>query len=382
MQVVWFAEIKWDYLRTRKQQLIERRPRDVDIVFFEPFVRGRENHYQLRDADSVRVATVPFIKSAPGGPARFLLDRALVRRGVDAAAVRRVRGHLRAAGVARSECVFVISNVYAIGVAAALAPRALVYDCNDAHAEFPGMPAWTADYQRRTFCRADTVIVSSRGLIDAARTARGSDADIHLVGNGVDFALFNDPALTPPEIPPETVRVGYVGAIAPWFDFGLVAALAAKHPEWQIVLVGPVLAGAESDAAALAAHRNVVLSGAIAHADVPAVLRRFTVGMIPFRHTPLTAGVNPNKLYEYLAAGLPTVATPFSPDVSAQPDVVALADGVEAFSASCRALTEARRDPARRAAVSARAAAIAREHDWDVIARRFWECVAMGAGSR
>jgi glycosyltransferase involved in cell wall biosynthesis len=258
----------------------------------------------------------------------------------------------------------------------------VVYDCNDAHAEFPGMPAWTADYQRRTFRRADAVIVSSQGLVAAAEDARGSREGVYLVGNGVDFALFHDPAAVPVAIPADTVRVGYVGAIAPWFDFELVTALAERHPAWQFVLVGPVLAGAEHDVAALAARPNVVVSGAIAHADVPAVLRRFTVGMIPFRRTPLTAGVNPNKLYEYLAAGLPAVATPFSPDVVAQDGLVALADDVDAFAAHCRALSAARCDPARNRAIAERAAATAREHDWDAIARRFWAHVAQCARSR
>ena len=56
MQVVWFAEIKWDYLRTRKHQLIRRRPRGVEVVYFEPYARGRENRYALRDEEGVRVA--------------------------------------------------------------------------------------------------------------------------------------------------------------------------------------------------------------------------------------------------------------------------------------------------------------------------------------
>ena len=69
MNVVWFAEIKWDYLRTRKQHLVLRRPQGVDVVFFEPYVRGRENRYDLRSVDGIHAATIPLVKSIPGrGP--------------------------------------------------------------------------------------------------------------------------------------------------------------------------------------------------------------------------------------------------------------------------------------------------------------------------
>ena len=103
--------------------------------------------------------------------------------------------------------------------------------------------------------------------------------------------------------------------------------------------------------------------------------------MIPFRRTALTAGVNPNKLYEYLAAGLPVVATPFSADVGAVPGVIALAEDAESFAAACAELTDGRRDARRAQAVGERAAEIARAHDWGTIAASFWSHIG-NASSR
>lgn len=372
MNVIWLAEIKWDYLRTRKQQLIQRRPRGVDVVYLEPYVRGRSNPSRLRDVSGVRVATIPFLKSVPAGPLRALLELPAARRVVDGSALRRARARLRDAGVDPAESTCVVSNVFAVHVAAALGPRVLVYDCNDAHADFPGLPGWARRYQDETLRRADMVIASSRGLLPMIEQARGSLDGVHQVGNGVDFKLFHDGAPEPSAIPSGVVRVGYVGAIAPWFDFELVEAMVASHPAWQFVIAGPVLAGARAGLASLARHANVAVGGAVAHEEVPALLRRFTVGMIPFRRTALTAGVNPNKLYEYLAAGLPTVATPFSADVAAVPGVIALAEDADSFAAACAELTDGRRDPRRTRAVDERAAEIARAHDWDTIAASFW----------
>lgn len=385
MNVVWFAEIKWEYLRTRKQQLVLRRPHGVDVVFFEPYVRGRENRYDLHAVDGIRVATIPFIKSIPGrGALRALLDRAPARRAVDMFATARVRGHLDAAGVRAEDSVFVISNIYALHVAQALKPARLVYDCNDAHSDFPGAPEWARAYRDESFRAADAVVASAERLRDDAARARGSAAGVHVVGNGVAFGAFRQAAEARAKAAPadDTVRIGYLGAIAPWLDFELIAAAARARPRWSFDLVGPVLGGVEMDLAALLTLGNVRHRPAVAHDRVPDVMLDFTVGMIPFRRTSLTAAVNPNKLYEYLAVGLPAAATAFSPEVMHYagnfgdvPAVVAVADDANGFVKACEAFVNARRDPAVSARMRERARAIAAAHDWNTIAAQFWNVI-------
>jgi hypothetical protein len=58
---------------------------------------------------------------------------------------------------------------------------------------------------------------------------------------------------------------------------------------------------------------------------LPDYLGHFACGHIPFDRTPLTLNVNPVKLYEYLAGGVPVVATPL-PELEAFRDVCRLAD--------------------------------------------------------
>ncbi len=382
MNVVWFAEIKWEYLRTRKQQLVLRRPPGVEVVFFEPYVRGKENRYPLRSVDGIRIATIPFVKSIPGrGALRRLLDRASVRRAVDRFAERSVRRHLDAAGVRAADSVFVVSNIYAIHVVRALEPGRIVYDCNDAHGDFPGAPQWASDYRDETFRAADAVVASAERLRDDAVRIRGGQTGVHVVGNGVDFGAFRRAVdARPTSQADDVVRIGYLGAIAPWLDFELIAAAARARPRWSFDLVGPVLGGVEMDLAALLALGNVRHRAAVPHERVPDVLMDFTVGMIPFRRTSLTAAVNPNKLYEYLAVGLPSVATPFSPEVEHYASglgdgvpVVAIGADANAFVKACEAFVLRRRDEPD--ALRARAIAIAAAHDWNAIATRFWKVV-------
>jgi glycosyltransferase involved in cell wall biosynthesis len=98
-----------------------------------------------------------------------------------------------------------------------------------------------------------------------------------------------------------------VGAIEAWLDVDALVFAARTRPDWSFVLVGPITA----HAAALQSFVNVHVLGPRPYEEVPALMRAADVGIIPFRggaFLPLTSGINPLKLAEYLAAGLPVVA--------------------------------------------------------------------------
>jgi glycosyltransferase involved in cell wall biosynthesis len=371
MDVVWFAEIKWDYLRTRKQQLVRRRPEDVRLLYLEPYVRGRENRFALRETEGIGVATVPFVKAVPGGPARRLVDLGWVRRAIDARALARARRLSRQAGMPAERAVAVLSNVYAVAVARRFGARLLAYDCNDAHGDFPGMPPWTQDYFTDACRAAQAVFVTARALGERVEAVRGGSAGVETIGNGVEFARFDAVrrALGPGG-GDGRVRVGYVGAIAPWLDVALLARVARERPDWEVVLVGPQMLGV--DLSPLRGLSNVVLRPPVAYEEVPRVLHDFTLGVIPFRYDALTRGVNPNKMYEYLAMGLPVVATAFSHEVTRYPEVVHAAQSADDFLRACDDFVALCADDERAGAFSARAAAAAARHDWAEIAARFW----------
>ncbi|MGD8412897.1 MAG: glycosyltransferase [Candidatus Latescibacterota bacterium] len=377
MDIVWFAEIKWDYLKTRKQQIIRRKPDDVKLLYLEPFVRGRDNTFELREEGGILRATVPFVKTVPPGqPLRWVLDTGMGRSLVEGHARSRVRRHIRHAGITGADAGIIISNIYAVGAARRVGGRFLLYDCNDAHADFPGMPAWTRNYFEVTCRAADAVFATSQVLFDDVASVRGGDAGCELLGNGVQYRHFErvrELSGWPP--PPEPPRIGYLGAIAPWFDFEAVENVARAHPDWEVSLVGPVVLGVEAEIERLAALPNVSHAAAVPYEDVPNVLGTFTLGIIPFRRNALTRGVNPNKMYEYLAMGLPVVATDFSPEVGRYPELVATSGHPDGFVRSCESLVSMAADPARLAEHRGRAVEAAARHDWSAIADRFWERV-------
>lgn len=100
--------------------------------------------------------------------------------------------------------------------------------------------------------------------------------------------------------------LGYVGTIGHWFDWPLVIALASANPMMRVRLIGPMYCRPPGKIS-----HNIEVLPACNHAAALLAMQRFTVGLIPFKRTDLTASVDPIKYYEYRALGLPVVSTRF-----------------------------------------------------------------------
>jgi len=180
----------------------------------------------------------------------------------------------------------------------------LVYDRIDLHSGFPGVPVEIEAVEARLIRHADLVCATA-GLL--AERPREVSPKVVLLPNGVDLYAF--PSLedrpVPSFEPRRPIRVGYVGALGPWFDAEALRAAALALPTWTFDLAGRV---EDPDVAALSSLPNLRTIGEIPFRDVPRFLAGLDVALVPFRDLPLTRAVDPVKLYEALAAGLPVVA--------------------------------------------------------------------------
>ena len=139
---------------------------------------------------------------------------------------------------------------------------------------------------------------------------------------------------------------------------GSVSRNQIYAPDLNFVFVGPVMANVR----ALAARPNVRMVGAVPHAEVARYMAHFDVGVLPYVLNRYTAAIMPAKLKEYLAAGLPIVATPL-PEIrrfaDEHPEVVTFANDAPDFVAALRAAA-AKNGPA----AEMRRMRIARRYDW------------------
>lgn len=228
----------------------------------------------------------------------------------------------------------------------------IVYDCIDDHSTFTGTRPDVVALEQRLVGSSAAVITTSRGLL---AKWDGSAKRCLYVPNGADVEHFA-PAESPRRSGARTrPRIGYIGALANWFDAELVRAAALAYPDWQFELIGM---DSGADLRPLSHLRNVRLAGEVPYDDLPAMLHRLDVTMVPFKVNRLTTASNPVKVYEYLAAGKPVVSVCL-PELEQFGDSVYLARDREAFVRLIGVALKADSPEQNRARIS-----LARANDW------------------
>lgn len=222
-----------------------------------------------------------------------------------------------------------------------LQEKKLIYYCVDEWSEFTFIDRNSiVEMEKRLLHKADLVITTAQKLYEDKKR---HNPNTHLIRHGVDFDFFSR-ALHPSTREPDDIcnipkpRIGFFGLIHEWIDVPLLEQIAAEHPDWSIVLIGKV--AVEKTVASLKGMKNVHFLGQKSYSTLAAYCKGFNVGLIPFVVNPLTLNVNPIKLREYLAAGLPVVSTNL-PEIAPYGEVVHIADTPSDFINSIKkALTE------------------------------------------
>jgi len=206
-------------------------------------------------------------------------------------------------------------NPFASPLLGRLGERGVIYDVTDDWTALDGAsPRFIARVtagDARLTGRADCVIACSPYLY-----TRKQAQNLHtvLIPNGVDVDHYR--RIGAPDAPiasrmtalPRPV-MGYTGSLhEARLDIDLVCALAKARPDNSLVFIGPIFLPKRVEER-LQAFPNIHLLGQVPYREIPAYMQGCDALMIPHRVSQFTESLNPIKLFEYLAAGLPVVAT-------------------------------------------------------------------------
>jgi uncharacterized SAM-binding protein YcdF (DUF218 family)/glycosyltransferase involved in cell wall biosynthesis len=243
---------------------------------------------------------------------------------------------------------------------AAVNPAAVIYYCADDFAATSPAARRVSHSEETIFRLADLVFVTSERLREKA--ARCS-ANVHTFPAGVDYRKFEAVRQSGNGLPSDLATLprpvaGYVGALHLWLDQDLLASVAERLPDVTFALVGPQ----QVDVERLARQPNVRLLGARSHDEVPGYVKGFDVALVPYRRSDFTDSVYPVKLNEYLAMGVPVVATDL-PEIrrfnERHGGVLSIARDVDEFVSGVRTAVAARD-----VAGETRRIAVAQENSW------------------
>ena len=327
--IACFSNLDWDYLRYRKQHLMERIGKRAPVVYVNPPRALKWRHPSLWGtvtsvAPGVRVYDPPVFP----GIRRSRAIRDLNYR-VIAAALRR----LLPPGVNPALWIY---SPHAARFTELLSPGLVVYDMADDYSVPTGGAlrgraearelAALGDLEQRLLRRADVVFAVSQPLCDKALSAGARH--VRLLPNGCDIERYADRPHGPR--PVDTPVIGYVGTVAPRVDVELVCELARLRPGWRFEMVGPVTPHVTLPAET---PPNLAWKGEVPYAAVPDIIRRFDACILPLREIDYSYKSSPIQVFDYLAAGKPVVSAPVA-QFEAWPTMVTTARGAAAFAAA------------------------------------------------
>jgi len=130
----------------------------------------------------------------------------------------------------------------------------------------------------------------------------------HLIPHGVDPIYFKD-YIKPDELKNISYPIIGISAsiTANKFDIELIREIALKRKDWNIVIIGPILSGENLNR--FNGIGNIHYLGTKDFNKLPAYVKAFDIGFIPFVVNKFTKCTRPLKMFDYIASGLSVVST-------------------------------------------------------------------------
>jgi UDP-galactopyranose mutase len=326
--ILCFSHLRWDFVYQRPNHLMSRWARERRVFFIEE---------PIFDAESVRIEVspredglsivTPHLPEDTPQERWTMLQQALLDTLLQEQNIQQYVGWYY--------------TPLALGFSKHLTPLAVVYDCMDELSAFAKAPPALRAAEAELLARADLVFTGGQSLYEAKRDQH---PHVYAFPSSVDVAHFAQArgAVVEPDDQRAIAqpRLGFFGAIDERIDLALLDALAQARPDWQIVMIGPVV---KIDPQALPQRPNIHYLGQKPYAELPRYLAGWDVALMPFARNEATRFISPTKTPEYLAAGRPVVSTPIRDVVrpyGAQGLVRIAADAAEFEAAIAAALAE------------------------------------------
>lgn len=364
-----FSTADWDApLPTNKHQVMRRLARRNRVLFIETLGTRAP---RATAADAARIGRR--LRRGFEGPRRAErnlwtlspLVRPSWRTAADRSSNRLAFRLTAAASLERfPDPVAWVYSPYAVHLLDVVRPKLVVYHMVDDLAAVPGADADALrDAENRLLARADCVFCTERSLFDRARLINPAAL---FMPNVADFRHFSGPKADVAD--PRFARLRalpgprllFSGNLAPHkVDFAVLDAIAQSRPDWSLVLVGPEWEGAATPAslARLRRRPNAHFLGAVPYGDLPAYLHEADLLLVPYVRSRATTAVFPLKFFEYLATGLPVVASPL-PSLLPYREAVRLAGSPASWPDAC---AKAMADPE---SMAEQRRTLARRHTW------------------
>jgi len=307
VKLIYFSPVSWNSFTQRPHEFVWfcQEKLGCDVIWIEPYPTRIPKFSDIRRIEAVE-KTAP--RDVPTwltiiSPRLFPVEPLGIIRSINLLSIKRV---ISALACCNREDIFVVGkpSLLAKKVLDHFRPSRSLYDAMDDFPQFySGLSSrYMAQLELEVAAMVSQISVSSHHLCHKF-TAHGY-API-LVLNGCSSR--EQMQISSRELNANShLKVGYVGTIGEWFDWGFLVLLAQSNPKVTFDIIGPVF---QIPPAKLPL--NIILKPAVDHATALELMGHFDIGLIPFKCNKLTDGVDPIKYYEYKRFGLSIISTKF-----------------------------------------------------------------------
>lgn len=290
-----FSHLRWDFVYQRPQHLMTRFAQIAHVYFLEEpvFDCPGKPYLAMEVRQDDLTICVPHLPPHSGPDETVAMTHSLLQSFFD-----------------KHDCsdfIFWYYTPMAFPFSEAFKPATIVYDCMDELSAFKFAPPRIGEIEQQLLRRADLVFTGGVSLYEAKK---GSHPNIHPFPSSIDKSHFETARARNAEPADQAaisgIKLGFYGVIDERFDQDLIREIAAKRPDWHIVLIGPVV---KIDPAGLPQADNIHYLGCRSYQLLPAYLSGWDVALIPFLLNESTQFISPTKTPEYLAAGKPVVSS-------------------------------------------------------------------------
>jgi UDP-galactopyranose mutase len=293
--IVCFSHLRWDFVYQRPQHLLSRAARRHDVLFIEePVPSAGEPRFVVNEKSGGLRVAVPHL---PHGTEPAETDRMLKSMVSDLLRDLRIE-----------DFVAWYYTPMMLSWSEHLKPRAVLYDCMDELSAFKNAPPELHIREAELFGLADLVFTGGQSLYEVKREQHDA---VYCFPSSIDVNHFaqalNDILDPTDQAGIARPRIGFFGVIDERTDIELLRDIADMRPDWQFVMIGPVVKIDETD---LPRRSNIHYLGGKSYDELPSYIAGWDVAMMPFAINDSTRFISPTKTPEYLAAGRPVVSTP------------------------------------------------------------------------
>src|SRR5690625_3390841 len=352
LDIVCFSHLRWDLVYQRPQHLLTRAAHHNRVfVVEEPVFDAQLPRLQETPLGDRLVRVVPHLPPGTDGIQQTRYLRQLTDQLLQSQHI--------------SRFIAWYYTPLALRFSGHLKPEATIYDCMDDLAGFDGADPDLPALEQLLLARSDVVFTGGYSLYRARRQEHGN---IHAFPSSIDaghFATARRPGLAEPpdQAGIDGPRLGFFGVIDERLDRQLLADIATARPDWQFVMIGPVVKIAPQ---VLPQLPNIHWLGPKPYGDLPVYIAHWDVALMPFALNSATRFISPTKTLEYLAAGKQVVSTPVADVVTpyGKSGLVKIAADPERFIACCTEALAAPTDASWLAAVDSCLAATSWDETW------------------